>query len=168
MCWFKVFLDLNVLSHWLHGIDTPSKWFASMWFLITVAPPSLPHILQIFAFFWQFPSIIVFWLVSIIDMTVVSKSCKSLDKSLVFGKTNAWFSFLLASFVDSVELDFASKFDGLWDVFLAGLVEGGKSFCFVSKNSFWSLDPCRPYSCSSSAIQRKLSKFSWKTLASPK
>ena len=43
------------------------------------------------------------------DFTVVSKSCKSLDKSLVFGKTNAWFSFLLASFVDSVELDFASK-----------------------------------------------------------
>ena len=158
-------LDLNVLSHRLHGIDTRSKWLTSMCSLLQW-PPLLYHISCKFLLsFDNFHPLSYF--VSIIDFTMVSKSCISTGKSLVFGKTNARSWFLLAYFVNSVAIDPASEFDEIWEVFLTGLVEGGESFRFVSENSCWPLDPCKPFNCSSSAIHRKLSRFSWKTFASP-
>ena len=46
LCTSKLFLEEKVLSQCSQGRDIPSKWWASMWFLIWFTRPSLPHILQ--------------------------------------------------------------------------------------------------------------------------
>ena len=52
----KAALDLNIFSHRLQGTDTPSKWLASMWFVLAVACPSFPQTLQILAQSLPFPN----------------------------------------------------------------------------------------------------------------
>ena len=64
----------------LQGSETPSKWFASMWSLMPMLCPSFPHTLQILALPGPFGR--RFWLVSIIDFTFSSSSCKSPDTKL--------------------------------------------------------------------------------------
>ena len=50
LCTLRTNLELKVLSQTPHTTDIPSKWFASMWWLITLTRPSFPHTLQIKAF----------------------------------------------------------------------------------------------------------------------
>ena len=82
VCWrdlwvLKLFLDLKVLSQRLQGMTTPSRWFASMWFLMSLKWPSFPHTLQISAN-WC-PLALRFWLFSIIEFTSLSSSSKSTE-----------------------------------------------------------------------------------------
>ena len=102
-------LHLTVLSHRLQGIATPSKWFASMWSLITWGRPSFPHALQILPRSWRSPClpciVKLFSLVSIIDLTTVSSICKSPVDSSVFctssvlGMATAWFLVSMIEFL---------------------------------------------------------------------
>ena len=80
VCWrdllvLKLFLDLKVLSQRLQGMTTPSRWFASMWFLMSLPWPSFTHPLQISGN-WC-PLALRFWLFSIIEFTSLSSSSKS-------------------------------------------------------------------------------------------
>ena len=82
VCWrdlwvLKLFLDLKVLSQRLQGMTTHSRWFASMWFLMSLPWPSFPHTLQISAN-WC-PLAVRFWLFSIIEFTPLSSSSKSTE-----------------------------------------------------------------------------------------
>ena len=100
-CFCKVFLNLNVFSQLLQGMDTPSKWYSSMWLLMLVGCPSFPHFLQIFAVVFLLPVSIIFWLVSIMELTVWSNSCRSPYISSVVCDTRAFLSLLLDVFVDA-------------------------------------------------------------------
>ena len=73
----KLFLELKVLSQRLQGMTTPSRWFASMWFLMSLPWPSFPHTLQISGN-WC-PLALRFWLFSIIEFTSLSSSSKSTE-----------------------------------------------------------------------------------------
>ena len=66
LCSLRPFLDLKVLSQRLQGMTTHSRWFASMWFLMSLPWPSFPHTLQISAN-WC-PLALGFWLFSIIAL----------------------------------------------------------------------------------------------------
>ena len=79
----KVFLEEKVLSQRSQGIHIPSRWLASMWFLIQVASPSLPHTLQMRDTSCLgvpsncLPDGIIFWPFSIIDLTFSSSAWRS-------------------------------------------------------------------------------------------
>ena len=90
LCSRSEFLDLNVLSQKLQGMQTPSKWFASMCFFMSLPIPSFPHILQMYAFLCPFGS--RFSLFSIIELTFSSNSLKSLEK--LFGIATTLSGFL--------------------------------------------------------------------------
>ena len=74
LCTSKLFLEEKVLSQCSQGRDIPSKWWASMWFLIWFTRPSLPHILQMDEVFWCgapfacLPAGIIRWPFSIIAL----------------------------------------------------------------------------------------------------
>ena len=80
LCFLNIILDLKIFPQTLQGSETPSKWFASMWSLMPMLCPSFPHTLQILALPGPFGR--RFWLVSIIDFTFSSSSCKSPDTKL--------------------------------------------------------------------------------------
>ena len=83
LCWLKAFREEKVLSQRPHGISIPSRWLASMWFLIQVASPSLPHTLQMRDTSCLgvpsncLPDGIIFWPFSIIDLTFSSSAWRS-------------------------------------------------------------------------------------------
>ena len=82
LCFSELFLEEWVLLQKSHGIDIPSKWLASMWFLMWIVKPSLPHTLQmddVSCFGLPcacFPWGIIFWHFSIIDFTISSSACR--------------------------------------------------------------------------------------------
>ena len=72
-------LDLAIWLQRLHGIETPSKWFASMCFFMSPFFASFPHTVHLKnGCLWMFfPGVF-----SIIDVTIASRSCKSSESSL--------------------------------------------------------------------------------------
>ena len=72
-----------------------------MCLLILVGCPSFTHALQIFAVVFRFPASIIFWLVSIMELTVWSNSCRSPYISWVVCDTRAFLSLLRDLFVDA-------------------------------------------------------------------
>ena len=77
LCLLNNHPGLNVFSQTLQGNATPSKWFASMWSLMTTYWLSFPHIWQILVL--SLPFELMFWPFSIIDFTFSSSSCRSPD-----------------------------------------------------------------------------------------
>ena len=86
LCWVKAFLEEKVFSQRPHGMHIPSRWLASMWSLIKVTNPSLPHTLQINDVaclgvpFACLPLGIIFWPFSIIDLTFTPSARRSAPK----------------------------------------------------------------------------------------
>ena len=158
VCWrdlwvLKLFLDLKVLSQRLQGMTTPSRWFASMWFLMSLPWLPFPQTLQISAN-WC-PLALRFWLFSIIEFTSLSSSSKSPE--LFPGMANVPFSPRLWIFLLS-----ACLWTAVFGIF-AGENVDDRDF-----STFSSVFPIKPFNWSSSAIANmKESRLSWKTFASP-
>ena len=75
LCCLKACLEVKSFPHILHGIEIPVRWFVSMWLMIEVLSPSLPHTLHILALPRQFPGA-GFSLNSNMDFTFLSSSSK--------------------------------------------------------------------------------------------
>ena len=154
LCWFKAFLEEKVFSQKSHGIHIPSRWLASMCCFIKVMLPSFPHTLQIrdvssLGIPFLFPTGIIIWPFSIIDLTFSSSACRSvLD----------WFG--SATVLEAVE--FIRGF--MSDCWVVGFC----SICFFSSTKSLMVCPVRPFSWISSAMARKESKSSSQIFASPK
>ena len=68
ICMVRASLDLYVFSQRLQGIETPSKWIASIWrFMFILCSPPFPHTLQTYNTFFPLP--ITFWVFSNIAST---------------------------------------------------------------------------------------------------
>ena len=93
LCSLKEVLDLKVFSQVLQPRKIPSKWWTSMWSLIALGAPSLPHTLHIFALIWPLPCGSTFGPASIIDLTRASISCASIYSGIAI-----FWSLLLATF----------------------------------------------------------------------
>ena len=157
LCIFKLALEGQVLSQESHERDIPSRWLASMWSLIKVTNPSLPHTLQINDVaclgvpFACLPLGIIFWPFSIIDLTFTPSAWRSALFSLgiataveVFGATTLGFRFIWWV------VDFFALSLLLWFGFSCSSTRSVVVAC-----------PVKPYSWISSAMARKESKSSW-------
>ena len=157
LCWVKAFLEEKVFSQRPHGMHIPAKWLASMWSLIKVTNPSLPHTLQINDVAWLgvpfacLPLGIIFWPFSIIDLTFTPSAWRSALFSLgiataveVFGATTLGFRFIWWV------VDFFALSLLLWFGFSCSSTRSVVVAC-----------PVKPYSWISSAMARKESKSSW-------
>ena len=71
ICSLSPFLDLNVLSQEVQGMETPSRWFASMWSLMLPFCPSLPQTVHVYRYQ---PPTALFSLFVIIGLTCSSSS----------------------------------------------------------------------------------------------
>ena len=168
MCLLKLFLNLKSFPQTLHGRDTPSKWWPSIWSLMAIKYPSFPHSLQILAFCLPLGS--KFELASIIDFT--SSSSRSMSPGEKFGIATFCLSNAFKANRCPVKCSrFVCMFG--WSPFRNWLefilwVEGSVE----SKTAFSSLlslvFPISPFSLRSSAMLRKELRLSWKTFASPR
>ena len=83
LCFPSAFLEPNGFPQKSHGIDIPSKWLTSIWFLMCETLSSFPHTLQMKALFCLgvppdcFPSGIMLLLFSIIELIFTSNASKS-------------------------------------------------------------------------------------------
>ena len=100
LCFPKAFLDLNKFWQRLQGIDIPSKWFASMWFLMFTICPSFKQtlhtnaVLRVSLPFLSFPQVTKFVPFSIMDWTWLSSSWISPDNK--FGRARDLLSRLVS------------------------------------------------------------------------
>ena len=156
MCLFMFRLEVNTLSQLLQGMEI-SKWFASMCFTISPRYPSFPHTLQRTACCCICPAWTMFWLGSIIDLTI-SVSCEVINPVPVVGITKAFVSVLLAVCL-SIFSNLVVDFNGDFSICLGwGAFHMPRSLSF---NPLTSFEHCRPFNWSSSAIARKVSRLSW-------
>ena len=125
LCWFKAFLEEKVFSQKSHGIHIPSRWLASMCCFIKVMLPSFPHTLQIrdvssLGIPFLFPTGIIIWPFSIIDLTFSSSACRSvLDwfgsatvleaVEFIRGFMSDWFLFYVLLFFDQITNGLSSQ-----------------------------------------------------------
>ena len=166
LCFLNVCLEQNTFSQKRHGIDIPSTWFASMWYLIDLSSPSFPQTLQIKADlcladpFGCFPAGIRLRLFSIIDFTILSSAWRSplnlLGMSSDLEILSSVFAFVTLSLI-TLSLQVVVLFnDSLFCSTISGFT------CFSSSRNKSAEDwPESPSSFSSSATARKDSKFSW-------
>ena len=166
LCRVKPLLPEKVMLQKSQGIDNPSMWLASMWDFISHESPSFPHTLQMYDLcclgipLGFLPFGITFCPFFINDFTSWSSTCRSVVEW--FGTANA---------VDFVFRAFSLGFRFCWQT------------VDVSNNSLWIgwlvdfssssikplvVCPVIPFSLISSAMERKESKSSWWTFASPK
>ena len=131
----KECLDLKILSQRLQGTDIPCKWLDSMCLFMSVSCPSLPQTLQILACRCRFPTWTMLSLVSIIDLTVSSSSCKFADITEVFGKASALFPVLFESCVTSFSVCSGLEIASMWYVFSLSLC------CSSPFAPSWSFEP---------------------------
>ena len=123
LCFPSAFLEPNGFPQKSHGIDIPSKWLTSIWFLMCETLSSFPHTLQMKALFCLgvppdcFPSGIMLLLFSIIELIFTSNASKSPLNWFVI--INFWNYFIIDKIVSYW---FYKYFLGLVDFFLAWLI----------------------------------------------
>ena len=165
--WFaSICLDLKVFSQKLQGIETPSKWFDSMWLFIFAMIFSFPHTLHRYI---GCPCPFFAEVFSIIERHFWSSSCKTPEEEK-WDVSATWapkvsgvlLSICSPKYVWDGPIDFKALGSFLWTVliFFGSVILKVSSWTTSSSSDF----PINPLSWSSSAMARNESKFSWRHL----
>ena len=144
-------LDLKILSQKLQGIETPCKWFASMWSFVWLLLSSFPQTLQAYR---VIPRLVFLEVFTIIASICSSSFCMSLNDVFFDNGTEK----------DDISLECSklSMFNGFGvDSDLERL------FSFLQIIGISISGAASPLIWSHSDIARKESKFSWLTFVSP-
>ena len=140
-----------------------ATWLASMCLFMSWDWPSFPHWLHEYTALVVFPIVILFSVLVIIDLICssnwwASKLTKAVDECSAFLSCMFLYSF---KGVGTLDIVLSTRF------LISNFFSCSDALVFSASVLGSARDPVRPLSLNSSARERKTSRFSWFTLASP-